>query len=92
MGIRITVDPYCYGTPHISLGNKVKVVHIESGVDISDVVKNIDISIRSDEFVMAKLECYVGELKMEGVTVEELKDHKMKKIKLSRLKRMIREE
>ena len=92
MGLRITVDPYCCGSPYVSLGNKVKVVHIESGTDISDVIRNIDIRIRSDEFVTATLECFVGELKMEGVTAEELKDHSMKKIKLSRLKRMIRED
>lgn len=92
MGLRITVDPYCCGTPYLALGNKAKVVHIASGVDISDVVRSIDISIREDEFVTAKITCYVGEINIKGVESEEIRDWLSDRIKMEEQKRMIREE
>jgi len=74
MGLKITclpLNPPPF-TPVVALGKDIKVVHIESGVDISDAVISINISIEKDEWIMANLVCDVGELDLEGVDIESM--------------------
>ena len=69
MGLRITMKPIDTAPPYINLGNTVKVVDIESGVDLSDSIKDIDIIAHKDTWVTANIEFYVGELDMDGVDI-----------------------
>jgi len=65
--LKITMKPIEDSPPFINVGQNVKVVDLETGVDLSKGVRNITVYIRKDEWVTAVLECEVGELDLVGV-------------------------
>lgn len=91
MGFSITLKPIDSKDPVIALGCGAKVVHIESGVDISASVQEIDISLKPDEWATVKLTCDIAELKLDGLILEEVLCSRSKVCKLNEC-RIIREE
>lgn len=67
MSLKITLEPIDDKPPYVNIGSAARIIHIESGVDISKSIRNIDIRIHVDEWVTATLECDIGELELIGV-------------------------
>ena len=70
MSLKITMEPVDNKPPYINLGKAVKVIDLDSGADISDSVRDIDIRIRSDEWVTAHIGFDVGELDIDGIDTD----------------------
>lgn len=74
MGLKISLDSINGDeAPFIAIGKDVKVIHMESGIDISDVVQKIDICLRKDDWVTAIIKCDVAKLELSGVDISEIK-------------------
>ena len=73
MSLKIIMKSLYNNPPHLNIGNNVKVIDLNTGIDISNCVRNIDIKIRQDKWVTAIIECDVGELELTGVDIEEIK-------------------
>lgn len=72
MTLKITLEPINDTAPFVNIGANIKVIDIESGVDISKCVQNVTIYANRDEWVTAMLECDIGVLELIGVDVEKV--------------------
>lgn len=72
MTLKIILKPINDTPPFVNIGSNAQVIDIESGVDISKCIRDIDIKIHMDEWVTATLECDIGELELIGVEAERI--------------------
>jgi len=72
MTLKITLEPIDDSPPFINVGSNIKVTDIESGIDISECVRNVTIKAFMDDWVTATLECDIGKLELIGVDVEKV--------------------
>lgn len=79
MTLKITLKPVDDSPPFVNIGSAAQVIDLESGIDISKCVRNIEIKLYADEWVTAILECDVGELELTGVDVEKVIPIEIKK-------------
>jgi len=72
MSLKIIMEPINNTPPFVNIGQNVKIIDIESGVDISKCVRNMVINIFHDDWVGAILECDIGKLELIGVDIKDI--------------------
>ena len=72
MPLKIFLKPLDDEPPFYALGRDAQIIDMDTGVDISKAVRNINISLLQDEWATATLECDIGELELIGVDVEKV--------------------
>ena len=70
MGLKITLKPATDSPPFLAISDHVKVEHIETGIDISNVVQGVTINLMKDEWPTATLLVDVGEIEVEELDLD----------------------
>jgi len=70
MGLKITLKPAADSHPFVAISDHVKVEHMETGIDISNVVRGVKINLMKGEWATATLLVDVGEIEVEGLDLD----------------------